>query len=68
MTEKLTTHVISALDECAPLKTFKIRDQHKFGLSTVTKNLIRDKDQARKKIASEKSPEEKKIQHTIYKK
>ena len=55
MTEKLTTHVTSALDVCAPLKTFIIRDQHKFGLSTGTKNLVKDRDQARKKIASKKS-------------
>ena len=54
MTEKLTTHVTSALDVCAPLKTFIIRDQHKFGLSTVTKNLIRDRDQARKEDPAHK--------------
>ena len=68
MTDKLTRLVTSALDEYASLKTFKIRDQHKFGLSTETKKLIADRDQARKKIAKEQTGVDKKIQHLVYKK
>ena len=55
------------LDECAPLKSFKIRQHHKFGISDTTKALIQERDNARKEI-SKKSTQEKAVQHEKYKK
>ena len=40
----------SALDRVAPTKTFKIRSQHRFGLSDDTKELMKRRDRTRKQI------------------
>ncbi len=48
MTNKLTQHVSTALDVCAPLKIFKSRQHHKFGISESTKALIKERDLSRK--------------------
>ena len=37
MSELLTKHATNSLDECAPRKTFKVRNQHKFGITENTK-------------------------------
>ena len=46
------------LDEVAPVRTFKVRSHHKFGLSEQTKNLMKTRDSTRAGIhkagASEK--------------
>ena len=67
MTTRLNMHVTEALDECAPMKTFKVRELHKFGISESTKQLIKDRDIARKSIKT-KTGMEKVVQHTKYKK
>ena len=36
MSELLRKHVTNSLDECAPGKTFKVRNQHKFGITDNT--------------------------------
>ena len=33
MTACLNKHITDALDECASMKTFKVREQHKFGIT-----------------------------------
>jgi hypothetical protein len=40
----------SALDRVAPTKTFKIRSQHRFGLSDDTKELMKRRDRTRQQI------------------
>jgi hypothetical protein len=67
MTTCLNMHVAEALDECAPLKTFKVRELHKFRISENTKQSIKDRDIARKSIKT-KTGVEKAVQHTKYKK
>jgi hypothetical protein len=39
-----------ALNEIAPIKTFKFRSSYKFGLSVATKELMKNRDQTRKEI------------------
>ena len=48
MTEKLNAIVSKTLDECAPIKSFKVREQHKFGLSEKTRQSMKARDQLRK--------------------
>ena len=67
MANLLTGHVTNSLDECAPRTSFKVRNCHKFGISDITKALIKDKDCARNNIKL-KSPAEKLIQQAEYKK
>ena len=67
MTNKLTRHVTTALDVCAPLKTIKIRQHHKFGISESTKALIKERDLSRKMI-HKVSHQEKAVQQNKYKK
>jgi hypothetical protein len=67
MTTYLNRHVTETLDECARMKTFKVRELHKFGISESTKQLINDRDLARKSIKT-KTGVEKAVQHTKYKK
>lgn len=55
-----------ALNICAPLKTFKVRENHKFGISENTKKVIKERDFARQQI-KDKSPTERVIQHQKYK-
>ena len=45
MSELLRKHVTNSLDECAPRKTFKVRNQHKFGITENTKKLIKESKQ-----------------------
>ena len=44
-------NIQAALDKVAPVRTFKIRSNHRFGLSDETKELMRKRDQARKSIS-----------------
>ena len=44
-------NIQAALDKVAPVKTFKIRSNHRFGLSDETKELMRKRDQTRKSIS-----------------
>ena len=50
MVEIFTRNITEALDEVTPIKTFKIRSHHKFGLSDVTKELMKQRDDARERI------------------
>ena len=54
------------MDECAPMRRFKINTNYKHGLTKQTKDMIKERDELRKKI--KKSPNEKKILHERYKK
>ena len=47
----INLYVLMSMDECAPITTIKIRNQHVFGISENTKNLIQERDQARQKIS-----------------
>ena len=67
MANLLTGHVTNSLDECAPRTSFKVRNCHKFGISDITKALIKNRDCARNNIKL-KSPAEKLIQQAVYKK
>ena len=42
--------VQESLDEIAPVRTFKVRSHHKFGLSDQTKALMKVRDQTRANI------------------
>ena len=59
MTEKFAKTVEEALDEIAPIKTFKVRSFHKFGLSDRTKELMKARDQTRLNISSGNSTSQK---------
>jgi hypothetical protein len=61
------TQVTEALDECAPIKEFTVRQKNKFGLSEETKQMMKTRDGMRKSI-NQASAEEKKILHLKYKK
>ena len=67
MTAQLNSMVTKTLDECVPLKTFKVREQHKFGLSEKTKQSMKERDSLRQS-KSNLSPSEKAVQHEKYKK
>ena len=56
-----------ALDEIAPMKSFTVRTQHKFGLSDRTKKLMADRDRTRLSIANGNSESQKKILLKKYK-
>ena len=60
MVEIFTQNVTEALDEITPMKTFKIKSHHKFGLSEVAKEIMRQRDKSRGKIKNA-SPTEKQI-------
>ena len=51
----------------APIKTFTIRSQYKFGLTESTKNLMHDRDVTRGRIKNASSVAEKAILHAKYK-
>ena len=57
MVEIFTRNITEALDEVTPIKTFKIRSHHKFGLSEVTKELMKQRDDARERIKKDHSTE-----------
>ena len=56
-----------ALDLVVPVRTFKIRSNHKFGLSDETKEQMRKRDQTRESI-NKSSPKEKVVLLQQYKK
>ena len=66
MAKEFTDIVVQALDECAPVKRFKISQNYKSGLTEETKKLIKTRDNLRKEM--KRSPGEKKILHERYKK
>ena len=39
-----------ALDQLAPIRTFKIKEKYVHGLTEETKNVMKDRDRARKEI------------------
>ena len=51
-----------ALDECAPVKSFTVKPGFKPGLTKETQELMRERDDTRKKI-HKASPSDKKILH-----
>ena len=57
MAKELTEIVNRALDEIAPVKTFQIRSNYKFGLSEATKDTMKKRDQARSQIRTAKKQE-----------
>ena len=67
MAKILEEQVTEALDECAPIKEFKIRKNHKFGLKEETIKMIKERDSVRKKIGKAGEAEKKELQ-TRYKK
>ena len=46
-----------ALDEAAPMKSFTVRSNHRFGLSDSTKDLMKKRDKTRKEIGNATSQE-----------
>ena len=60
-----TELVNEALDECAPFKTFKIKPGYKPGLTETAKQLMKERDEARRQL--KRSPGENKILHEKYK-
>ena len=64
MAEKMNSHILPSLDQCAPIKTFKIRNQNKFGISDQTKALIKDRDGTRSKMKNASHTE--KVIHFIH--
>ena len=55
------------MDECAPVKEFKIRRNYKAGLKEDTIEMIKERDRIRKKIGKVTEEEKKNLQ-TEYKK
>ena len=53
-TEELTKEINAALDECAPMKRLKIRENFRPGLTEATKKLMSERDQTRKNIKDAK--------------
>ena len=51
MVEVFNKNVQVALDKCAPVKTFKIRSNHRFGLTESTKDLMTKRDQTRAAVS-----------------
>ena len=49
-TSELSKELNLALDECAPYKLFKPRENYRPGLSNTTKTLMKERDETRKKI------------------
>ena len=46
-----TKNINNAMNEAAPMKTFTVKSQYKFGLSENTKNLMKQRDQTRCNIS-----------------
>ena len=67
MVEIFSRNIEEALDEVAPIKTFTIRSQYKFGLTDSTKNLMHDRDVTRGRIKNAGSVNEKAILQAKYK-
>ena len=49
MVEIFTKNITEALDEVTPMKSFTIRSHHKFGLSEVAKEMMKQRDNCREK-------------------
>ena len=49
MTKNFTEMIVEAMDECAPMKRFKINTNYRHGLTKETKDLIKERDELRKK-------------------
>jgi hypothetical protein len=60
MVSNLKDIVRNSMNECLPVKNFKVRETHKFGTSESTKKLIKERDSARKQIKL-KSPAERAV-------
>ena len=56
-TSELTKQINEALDECAPYKNVKIRQNFKPGLSDTAKKLIMERDLTRKELSTSKNAE-----------
>ena len=67
MVSIFTEKINEALDEVAPIKTFTIKSNYKFGLSENTKKLMQERDCTRKQINQAKK-QEKAILQQKYKK
>ena len=50
-TQEFTSQLNLALDECAPFKCFKVRENFKPGLSEAAKKMTKEQDKMRKKIS-----------------
>ena len=50
MVEIFTDNINKALDEVAPLKTFTVKSNYRFGLSQETKDLMKQRDSTRANI------------------
>ena len=61
MVDKFSALMEEALNEVAPIKSFKIRSHHRFGLSDQTKKLMNDRDLARANISNSNSTMQKSI-------
>ena len=67
MVEDLTKYMTIALDEVAPMTNFKIRPGYKQGLTDQTKNLIGEREEARKNIKRARTPMERIANQKKYK-
>ena len=66
MTKDFSELITEALDQCAPMKEFKLNTNYKHGLTKETKELIKERDELRKSM--KRSTNEKKVLHARYKK
>ena len=57
MVDIFDKNVALALDEAAPMKSFTVRSNHRFGLSDSTKDLMKKRDKTRKEIGNATSQE-----------
>ena len=62
----ITNLVSESLDQCAPVKSFKIRNQNKHGISEQTRSLIKERDVSRKAV-TKCSYTEKAVLHAKFK-
>ena len=57
MVAQFNKNVALALDRVAPVKSFKVRSNHRFGLSESTKELMRNRDSTRHSIGNASTKE-----------
>ena len=63
-TEAFTSKVTRALDECAPFKTFKPRQNYRPGITDKAKKLIMERDKTRQSISkANKAGDKKTLQY-----
>ena len=65
-TKEFTSELTKALDECSPMKKFKVRENFKPGLTQTAKLIMRERDSTRRRISSVSKEEKTKLQ-TKYK-